>query len=521
MNRHLKHGDLDDGDLDALVLREAERAGLPDMLLHLPLVVGVSGGADSLALLHLLCKLRRKRAAQSLHVAHLDHGFRGDVGAEDARFVATVARASGLPVTMCSFDVPAFAQARKLSPEDAARQARYAFLAGVAHNTGGTVAVAHNADDQAETVLMHLLRGSGLGGLAGMRPFSRVPVASDDVQLAALLGGHKEPNVPIFRPLLAVPRVLVEQYCKEEGLEPRTDASNFDAAYSRNRVRHELLPALQQAFPAVKTHLSNLATIAAAEDDMLDTLVEQEWHRRIASETCGEQVTFRLAGFSGLPLAMQRRLVRKAVEAATGTLNDLSLARVEDALAVLTGGHENHSAVDLPHGIRVERHGDVASVSARTRTRAGFTTIAWPSMMGSHALSQVPITAGANISLSAGWELRVNIMQPGEHTGPGDYFALFDRHVLQQLGGAVVRTWRGGDRIQPFGMRGHKSLQDLFVDAKIPREARNSIAIVALAPPHAEVLWVPGPGGRRSALAPITESTTQGMALQFVRIGSE
>lgn len=509
-------------DLTALVLRGAEKAGLLETLLHAPLVVGVSGGADSLALLHFLCRLRGESAAQTLHVAHLDHGFRGEAGAEDARFVAAVAGAWELPFTVRSYDVPAFAQAHRLSLEDAARRVRYAFLAGIAHSVGGTVTVAHNADDQAETVLMHLLRGSGLGGLAGMRPLSRVPVGSKDIELATLLSGYKEATVPVFRPLLTVPRVLVEQYCAQEALEPLTDASNYDLAYSRNKVRHELLPTLQQAFPAVKLHLGNLANIAAAEDDMIETSVEQEWQRRVTFEPSGEQVTFTLAGFTSLPLAMQRRVVRKAVRSVAGTYKDLSLVGVEDALVVLTEQDGGPAAVDLPHGVRIERQGDVAHVSARTRTGADFVATAWPNSNGSDMLLQKPVVVGARISLSADWELRATIVaQQEEQAKPGDYVALFDRDVVQQMGGMVVRTWQEGDRIQPFGMKGHKSLQDLFVDAKIPRRARNSIAIIALASPHTGVLWVPGPGGRRSALAPVTETTTQTLALQFVKLGPE
>ncbi|MFN8447334.1 MAG: tRNA lysidine(34) synthetase TilS [Anaerolineae bacterium] len=195
------------------------------------LIVGVSGGTDSLALLHIL-----RRLGVRLHVATLDHGLRGAAGAADARFVVETAEAWGLPVTAGRADVRVLAKAQRLSIEAAARAARYDFLSSVAHEAGTQrIAVAHNADDQVETVLLHLLRGSGVGGLAGMA-------------YAAPLPGH--PDLMLIRPLLDVPRAALDAYCREHGLQPRHDASNADARYRRNRLRLDLDPEAARSLAA-------------------------------------------------------------------------------------------------------------------------------------------------------------------------------------------------------------------------------------------------------------------------------
>ncbi len=507
--------------LPGLLLREAKAAGLEDMLLHAPLIVGVSGGADSLALLHALCKLRGESASETLHVAHLDHGFRGEDAAEDARFVARTAERWGLPSTVRRFDVPAYAHAQRLSPETAARRVRYTFLAGVANTTGGTVTVAHNADDQAETVLMHLLRGSGTGGLAGMRPLGLVPVPVEDASLAGLLEGNCQPTLRVFRPLLSASRALVESYCLMESLEPHRDATNLDTTYRRNLVRHHVLPALEEHFPAVKAHLNDLANIAAAEDEWLEGLVEQEWQRRVTAPQVGEPLAFTVAGFTRLTLGLRRRFARRALKIVAGTLSDFSFDRIDETVSVLSGGSGSLTAADLPHGIRVTRVGDTATVCTREGTATlsiSANRIDWPCVLaGETSLVGFP----ASIDMGAGWVLEAALRQHGtDICGPGDYLALFDWHVLQALGTPVLRTRKPGDTIQPFGMRGHKSLQDLFVDAKIPRWVRDHLAVIALPAPHSEVLWVPGPDGRRSALAPVGEHTKQVLALGFVRAGA-
>jgi len=224
------------------------------------LVVGVSGGPDSLCLLHVLIQLQPEYGLV-LHVAHLDHQLRGRESAADAEFVAGVARQWGLPCTVEQVDVRAAARENRLAVEEAARQARYGFLARTAASTGSrAIAVGHNSDDQAETVLMHWLRGSGLGGLRGMLPRSRL----GDYRLLEATGDSASPeDIWLVRPLLHTPREDILRYCESERLEPRFDRSNLDTTLFRNWLRHTALPLLAQHNPRVRDVLCRSAQVFA------------------------------------------------------------------------------------------------------------------------------------------------------------------------------------------------------------------------------------------------------------------
>ncbi|HUS13936.1 MAG TPA: tRNA lysidine(34) synthetase TilS, partial [Chloroflexia bacterium] len=221
-----------------------------------PLVLAVSGGADSLALLHVLRELAPDMGI-SLHVAHLDHGMRGADAAGDAAFVSASCAGWGVPCTLTTFDVPGYAARGGLSAEDAARRARYSFLAAVAGEVGAAaVATGHHADDQVETVVGHWLRGAGPTGLGGMAAWGPLPLPPDAPALALALG-LTLPVAPVvlLRPLLAVWRAEILAYCAAAGLHPREDASNADVSYRRNHLRHNLLPALEREQPGLAHRL--------------------------------------------------------------------------------------------------------------------------------------------------------------------------------------------------------------------------------------------------------------------------
>ncbi len=226
-----------------------------------PLLIGVSGGPDSLALLHVLKSIF---SADQLVVAHLHHGWREEAGA-DAQFVTDTAVTWHIPCHIEKIDVAALAHAASLSLEEAGRKARYDFFARLAEETGAkVVAVGHHADDQAETVLMHLLRGSGLAGLRGMRPVSPLPGM---------------PELKLIRPFLAASRAEIEQYCRENHLQPISDSTNQDTTFFRNRLRHELLPLLRTYNPQIDSHLQQMAAIIEADYDLLDTIMQKNGWR--------------------------------------------------------------------------------------------------------------------------------------------------------------------------------------------------------------------------------------------------
>ncbi|HEY0072444.1 MAG TPA: tRNA lysidine(34) synthetase TilS, partial [Chloroflexia bacterium] len=387
------------------VARDARYAGLSDVLLETPLVVGVSGGADSLALLSVLRELRGTHAASTLHVAHLDHGFRGDESAADARFVEELAREWELACTVAYFDVPAYAASRKLSAEDAARRVRYAFLAGVAQKHGSLVAVAHNADDQAETVLMHLLRGSGVTGLAGMRMLSDIPVDTSDPALRLVVREGAPSMVQVFRPLLGIWRADIEAYCRELGLVPRLDASNLDPAYRRNFIRHEVLPGLEAASPQVKRHLARLADIAAAEDDVLQQVTDQEWDRLGVEVKDGQSISVSVEAIAALPLGIARRVVRRMLQTVTDRTDGTDFQQIDTTLQVLCGAPDTPKTVDLAGGLRIRRRGAVGVIEQQAGEGRPDAVSGIHDRPVMYAETAMRLDRNATVTLANGWRV--------------------------------------------------------------------------------------------------------------------
>ncbi|HFQ92544.1 MAG TPA: tRNA lysidine(34) synthetase TilS, partial [Anaerolineae bacterium] len=258
------------------------------------IIVGVSGGPDSLALLHLL---RQLCGTDWLVVAHVQHGLRPSAPAE-ADFVRETAAAWNIPFVETQVDAAELARQAGMTVEEAGRHARYRFFAQTARQFGAeAVAVGHNADDQAETVLMNLLRGSGLAGLGGMRPVGRAPGAADLV---------------LLRPLLHTSRADIEAYCAACQLQPRHDESNRDVSYFRNRIRHQLMPLLAAFNPQIKPHLGQLAQVVQADYDLLQQLFQEKQPDLLAGQGEG-WLALRRSAWRKLPVSWQRLALRQAV----------------------------------------------------------------------------------------------------------------------------------------------------------------------------------------------------------------
>jgi tRNA(Ile)-lysidine synthase len=281
----------------------------------LPVLVGVSGGPDSLCLLDSLVRLDFKVVA-----AHFDHQLR-ETSAQDAHSVQVFASSLGIPFVAASGDVAGTARAARLSIETAARQLRYRFLFAQAYQHGAqAVAVGHNADDQVETVLMHLLRGAGLAGLSGMPYRAHLPIWSQ--------------TIPLVRPLLHIWREEILDYCQERGLRPVMDASNQDLAFSRNRLRHELIPFLETYNPRVRTALWRMSQSLAGDETVVQQAVQTAWEA-CQPEVQNSTVQLRLAAFRTMPAGLQRGVLRRAVEVLQSTPLDLDYAAVQRGLEFL------------------------------------------------------------------------------------------------------------------------------------------------------------------------------------------
>ncbi len=302
------------------------------------LVVAVSGGADSVALLHALCQLRAEWQL-TLHVAHLDHGVR-EASRDDAECVRDLASRWEVPASIERRDVPAACRREGWSLEDGARRIRYEFLLEVARRqSASAIALAHTADDQAETVLMRLVRGTGLMGL-GAIPFTR--------QLE---------EMRIVRPLLEVWRREVVAYLTQVGVAHREDATNADPRFVRNRVRHELLPLLEQHYnPNIKRTLTQLAEQSRLDYAYLQAAAERQW-KRVVKAAPSTHVAITVASFIKQPKALQRQLIRQAIHRVRGDLTQFEFRHwleIEQLFYEQPVG----SIVDLPAGVQLRREQD-------------------------------------------------------------------------------------------------------------------------------------------------------------------
>ncbi|KAA3662783.1 MAG: tRNA lysidine(34) synthetase TilS, partial [Chloroflexi bacterium] len=291
----------------------------------LMLVVGVSGGPDSLALLHGLAAVME---GEHVVVAHLNHGLRGRA-VEDAEFVRKTAVSLNLPHYIETIDVADWAAQHHLSLEEAGRILRYRFLAEKARECGaGAVVVGHHADDQTETVLMHLLRGSGLSGLRGMQMVRPLPEAND---------------LLLIRPFLHTTRNEIEQYCKQHNLQPVQDESNENVDFFRNRIRHQLLPLLSAYNPRIKNRLQNLAEIVAADYELLDQLLLEAWSDLLIKHD-GSWLQFDKAKWQKLPLSLQRSTLRYGVKQIRPFQSNIGFRTIEQARTMIEKGQVGSQA---------------------------------------------------------------------------------------------------------------------------------------------------------------------------------
>lgn len=478
-------------------------------------VVGVSGGPDSLCLLHVLRRLAPE-IPLALHVGHLNHQIRGEEADADAAFVAGLAADWKLPATIESADVPALARAHKLAPEEAARRARYAFLARVAAQVGArTIAVAHNADDQAETVLMHWLRGSGLAGLRGMLPATSMEdlrTEIGDLRLPASWPGQEAGNLKsltLIRPLLEVPRAEIEAYCAEHNLQPRYDRSNLDTTYFRNRLRHELIPYLETFNVKIRDILRRSALVVAADYELLREQLEAAWGRVIRAES-DHAVIFDLAAWRMLPLALKRSTIREAIHRLRRALRNIDFVHVENAVEIVAHG-ETGTQATLPQNLMLTIGYDTFTIA--DENHRGLPDL--PLLLTRDPVA-LAIPGRTRLPASA-WALQAEILSPSavsEKTlvAVGRWEVYLDLEVMGSS--PLLRPRRPGDRFRPLGMGGRsKRINEFMINEKIPASWREYMPL--LINDKGQVAWVCG--WRPDERARVTQATRQVVWLRFER----
>lgn len=418
------------------------------------LIVAFSGGADSTALLH-LCLLLTEDLGLEITAAHLDHGLRGIEAERDREAAEARAGELNLPFVWEKVDCRKLAAVRALSLEEAAREARYDFLERVRINSGARyITTGHTADDNAEAILFNMIRGTGPAGLAGIPPIRE---------------GR------ILRPLLIFWKKDLVRYLKARGLTWVEDSTNTDLDYSRNRIRHSLLPQMEKHFnPAVKAALNRTAEIIRDEESAWQVYLERL--KPEVSWTLGpDSVTMRISSLNGLHVAEKRRLIREGFRYIKGQLRALERGHVEAILNLLTG--EKGRSLDLPG-------------RNRAWTKDDFLFIGIP--LEEHETSfeySLPLPGLVYID-EIGSGIESEIDRDPKDINPrklGPDMAVLDFDLIEPP--LIVRNLRPGDRFQPLGLKGTKKLHDFFIDAKVPASERREIPLVL---DRKGIIWVVG-----------------------------
>ena len=457
-------------------------------------VVGLSGGADSVVLVHVLRELGHDVVA-----AHVNYGLRAEARG-DQSFVQRYGASfkPPVPVRVARRDAEAQADRRDASLQEAAREQRYAFFAAVAKEEGaGHVAVGHHRGDQAETVLLNLARGSGPEGLAGMRPkrLLRNEKTGDEEETASR-SGNARPSAPLhsriqlIRPLLGVSRDQIEAYAHEHGLSWREDASNRDARFKRAALRRDVLPALEGHFPGASERLARSATLMRA---YVDEALRPELRRRFdAAQAPGSRGgRLQLAVLQGAPPVWQRRLLLEGLRRWS-----------PDAPRSRAVARELRGLFEAQPG----RHMDFAR-SRVWREREALRFVGEKKQPGEAAPQPLAPSRPARLP---GGTVRAEglVAPPADFTAAGPCVAVLDAERAPFP--LTVRPWQDGDRLRPLGMDGHALVSDLLTDAKVPPSERRSVPVVCAGE---QVLWVAG--HRLAENAKVRPSTRRAVRLTF------
>lgn len=416
-------------------------------------VVALSGGADSVALLDILANL--PGCGPKLVPAHLNHCLRGDESDGDEQFVRQLVARYGLTAEIRRVDVSGVAAHGALSLEEAGRDARYGFFRELALRSGASaVALAHHRDDQAETVLLRLLRGSAGSGLCAMR-------AKGEEEL-------------FVRPLLAISRGEIEAYLRRVGLTWREDSSNSDTRFLRNRIRHELLPQLRSYNPRIAESLGQTAEALARDEELLRDLTAAAFGRCVAADPQGHTLALDLLAREHP--ALRPRIYRMAIAAVKGDLRRISFDHLAAVESLATSPRPSGS-VDLPGDLTVQR--EYGRLHFCRRGCRGEMPPAGPLMI--HGPGSYRLPDGSELVVEAATSLPDGWRDQG-------------RFSLWVSAAAVpfpweVRTFLPGDRFQPLGMEGEKKLKNLFIDRKIPLPERRRIPIFLA---KGKIFWVGG-----------------------------
>jgi tRNA(Ile)-lysidine synthase len=432
-------------------------------------VVGLSGGPDSACLLHILCSIRELYDLRICAV-HLNHMIRDEEAVRDEKYSEGLAASLDVPFYSKQIPVEEYARENRLSSEEAGRLLRYEFFNEVAQRTGSNrIALAHNMNDQAETMLMHFIRGSGISGISGIKP-----VREDRY----------------IRPIIACSREEIEEYCRANNINPVIDSTNKQSIYTRNRVRLEMIPYIKENFnPNIIESLYKVSDILRDEDDYINSraFIELE---RIKS---GDSVD--AGSFNLLHIALKRRIIRVLIEEAKGNLDGIESKHISECIEFVEKGHTGKT-INLPDDIECIIQYDVFKI----RKREDFSDFEY----------ELPIPGNVKINETGETIITTLIENINSNYIDCEFIKYFDYDKIKNR--LTARNKRNGDYILPKGMKGRKKIKDIFIDKKISREDRERTVLVAQ---DSEILWVPGI--RDSRNCKIDENTKRIAEIRIMR----
>ena len=498
-------------------------------------VVGVSGGADSVCLLLVLDALRNM-VPFSMTAVHVEHGFRGKDSLADAEFVENLCEMRGIPCRVFHVNMEEKARTESLSLEEAGRKLRYACFEQVCLETGANkIAVAHHRDDQAETVLHHLFRGAGLRGMCGMAPVRKLEASGTEGTERMLSGktNGKTVNVYIIRPLLNVSREEIEQWLKDQKISWCTDETNGEDAYTRNKLRLRVLPYVEAEIqPRAGAHVAQTAerfrqvqeylavqagrayeycVVTAAQKEVPESSRTEEPAAQASAAPAawmppaGNQIRINLTAFRQQEPLMQTMVLQLALEQMGRGLKDISAVHMEKLLELCR--KETGKELSLPRGIRVRReYGQLILEVLRRENRIGKACAETVTEASVGAVS-IP---GTYTFQGYEWTFSLGNAKKCEKIPEKTYTKWFDYDKIIQC--LSIRTRQPGDYLEINREHGRKKLKDYFIDCKIPREEREQLPLLA---EGSHVLWVPGL--RISEAYKVTEQTKRLLKVEILR----
>ncbi len=423
------------------------------------LLLAVSGGADSMTLLHSLLG-----GPWKILVGHFNHQIRPEAG-EDAEFLADQCAAWGVDLVVGSADVPAQAKAGKIGVEEAARMARYRFLLGLAEEESALgLVLGHNQDDNLETILMHFLRGSGLYGLRGLSYRRKLPAIN--------------PRIPILRPMLDWTKTEILAYCRTNKLPFVEDASNQSPRYFRNRLRHELMPLLDELNPAWRANVLRNAALAKNEAELLDVLTETTFADVV--ESSATEVKVNRSAFLSQPPALQTRFLLQTLKKIAPQRRDLSYGQVQRLRRAIVEGRRG---MHLSDGLEMRLLADRFMLRGKAQNTV---TNEWPQLPN---IAEITFTPGEKVQLAGGWRLVTEIADAnqiiltGQHAGPWHAWLAWEDGALS------IRRPLPGERMRPIGMQGRQKISDIFINLKVPRSVRAAWPLVCT---NGQPAWLAG-----------------------------